>query len=343
MLRYIRRYYRRIKRSNLAKNIILLIIVLLFCFAITEASLRAIDHYQNKDLTFQGKQLFIKSNITYNGYEPKPGITVELDGINYSINKDGFRDKEYSLEKNNTRIIVLGDSVTMGQGVEIEQTFPKLIEQDLENTDVINLGVIGYSTFQEVAFFKEKGLKYKPDIVVLGYVLNDASADAYINNQTSFTNCRFNLLNIPINCKLKNILSESLLLRKVRELARSDDAHKDRYIAEHEDLERWNFLVSQIEELQELSKENNFTIVVVIIPVITDYDNYLWRGIHEKLTNMFTEHNITSIDALDAFSKEDYTTLLVKEHDPWHPNAKGHKIIAKELEPIIEDITRQIP
>ena len=56
--------------------------------------------------------------------------------VTYKINSQGQRDNEYFSEKpeNNYRILMLGDSLTEGFGVELNETFSKQIEKSLNNT-----------------------------------------------------------------------------------------------------------------------------------------------------------------------------------------------------------------
>lgn len=64
------------------------------------------------------------------------GFDVKLDRVTHvRINSRGFRDYEYTIEKpqNTYRIIVLGDSFTFGLGVELNETYPKLLEESINN------------------------------------------------------------------------------------------------------------------------------------------------------------------------------------------------------------------
>ena len=126
-------------------------------------------------------------------YEPKPNISVSFVGTYgkvkikptyVHINSEGFRDdKDYPIQKpNNTiRIVALGDSFTFGYGVNLTDTWPKQLERLLnENNqnknlhyEVLNFGVTGYDSEQEVYFFKEKALKYNPDIIIIQFLYND--------------------------------------------------------------------------------------------------------------------------------------------------------------------------
>ena len=106
-------------------------------------------------------------------------------GVPVKINRAGLSDREFTLEKpaETFRILVLGDSITFGWGVEQDKTFCKLLEKKLNGDpppggpphyEVINTGVGNYNTSQEVAYFLERGRLYKPDMVLLAFFINDA-------------------------------------------------------------------------------------------------------------------------------------------------------------------------
>lgn len=96
------------------------------------------------------------------------------------INSHGFRDKErtYEKEKGTFRILVLGDSMTEGFQVPLEQTFPYILEERLNSEgskrfEVINLGIAGFSTAQEYLTLKHYGFKYQPDFVILAFFVGN--------------------------------------------------------------------------------------------------------------------------------------------------------------------------
>jgi hypothetical protein len=88
------------------------------------------------------------------------------------INSHGLRDREIPYERQGIfRILVLGDSFTEGLQVPVESTFSKLLEQRLGSADasieVLNAGVSGYGTDNELLFYLAEGRKYRPDLVLL--------------------------------------------------------------------------------------------------------------------------------------------------------------------------------
>lgn len=81
------------------------------------------------------------------------------------------------------RIICLGDSITFGQDVSDHYTYPYQLEKILANSaageerfEVINAGVPAYTSRQGLACLDQRLLKYKPDLVILGFGFNDAQS-----------------------------------------------------------------------------------------------------------------------------------------------------------------------
>lgn len=89
------------------------------------------------------------------------------------INKDGFRDDEFIIGRDRYRIMVLGDSMTFGAKVDQEEIFCSLLEKRIKQThpnkkiDVMNFGVPGFRTGQELICLKKYADIYPPDIVIL--------------------------------------------------------------------------------------------------------------------------------------------------------------------------------
>ena len=117
-------------------------------------------------------------------YRLRPNASGHMSSSEYSvslnINTLGFRGNEISLEKpaGVKRILFLGDSFIFGHGVSDDQTLPFRVGLELNrimpNTfEVVNGGVYGYCTANEVDFFTEYGIPLKPDLVVILVMLHD--------------------------------------------------------------------------------------------------------------------------------------------------------------------------
>jgi len=101
---------------------------------------------------------------------PVPG------GKALSSNSKGVRGRrEHGDEKaaGTTRILVLGDSFTFGEDVGDDETYSHHLERLLPGTEVINLGVHGYGHDQMLIYLREEGVRYRPDVVILGFLTGD--------------------------------------------------------------------------------------------------------------------------------------------------------------------------
>jgi hypothetical protein len=103
------------------------------------------------------------------------------------INSDGLRDREHARVKpaNTFRVAVIGDSYAEAFQVEREQAFWSVMEQKLRDcpalggreVEVINFGVSGYGTAQELLTLREKVWQYEPDVVLLAVTTNNDVLD----------------------------------------------------------------------------------------------------------------------------------------------------------------------
>jgi hypothetical protein len=99
------------------------------------------------------------------------------------INASGWHDKERPLRKpaGVTRIAILGDSYTDALQLPEDSAFPAILERTLNNTlpgryEVLNFGVGGFGTGQELLMLRHYALKYEPDAVILAFaIVNDVS------------------------------------------------------------------------------------------------------------------------------------------------------------------------
>lgn len=119
------------------------------------------------------------------GWSLDPGTTIERVTAEYeiteTINRHGRRgpDREIPKPAGTRRVLLLGDSFLEGYTVEDDEVVSAQLE-DLLNTEggaapveVINGGVAGYSTDQQLLFFDHEGAAYQPDVTVLLFHVND--------------------------------------------------------------------------------------------------------------------------------------------------------------------------
>lgn len=123
-------------------------------------------------------------NFPFDVYDPVRGWALRpalrdlpvFDGKTLSSNSKGIRgNAEYSYRKSPEapRIGVFGDSFTFGDEVSDEETFSHRLGQLLPGTEVLNFGVHGYGDDQALLYLQQEGMKYHPDLVILGFVFAD--------------------------------------------------------------------------------------------------------------------------------------------------------------------------
>ena len=98
----------------------------------------------------------------------------------FVTNNRGFRDTRnfgYAKPAGALRVLVLGDSQTQGYEARQEATYSAALERYLARkgilAQVLNAGVSGFSTAEELVFLENEGYRYQPDVVVLGFYAND--------------------------------------------------------------------------------------------------------------------------------------------------------------------------
>jgi hypothetical protein len=111
------------------------------------------------------------------GWTLKPNLKeASFRGKSVNSNSKGVRGRrEIGYEKPNgmTRIVVLGDSFTFGEEVGDDETFSHYLEELIPNSEVLNLGVHGYGHDQMLLYLEEEGIRYQPDLVILGFMPDD--------------------------------------------------------------------------------------------------------------------------------------------------------------------------
>lgn len=311
-------------------NLILKRITLFFCtlvliILISEALLRvAYPFYSNYNTeswryASESKQVSDSKQL---GHEHVPNKTNQLYGVEIKTNSYGFRaDKEYSTEKPDSikRVLVLGDSITMGWGVSYNETYPAVLGSLLNSSfEVINAGVGNYNSLNELAALK-KFMHLNPDIIILGFYINDIETIKYPTRITYFIK--------------KNSYLYSFFLDRIINILYRQNNFEKYYSNLYQDEVLRNNLKENLNEMIEIAEANSIPFVFVNIPEFHGFENYPFYNVNEFIKDeVINNKSIIYIDMLQAFQKQPIPAnqLWVSSEDP-HPNAKGHQIIANEI------------
>jgi lysophospholipase L1-like esterase len=161
------------------RRLMLVLFGLIFGLSVAEVALRIIG--------YSYPEFYVTD--TSRGYALRPnaaGWYRKENEVYVQINSDGLRDREHSKSKpaNTIRIAVIGDSYAEALQVPLEAAFWQVLQTQLNSCgggpnriEVINFGVSGYGTGQELLTLREHVWEYSPDIVILAVTTNNDITD----------------------------------------------------------------------------------------------------------------------------------------------------------------------
>ena len=303
------------KRRSLLIAIWILYLVVLFessarlAFSIPKMSQRL---WAENDLSWRrawisrrkaiGTDIYYKFDIydPSKGWISKPNLRdmKVFDNKVLNTNSKGFRGKNeysYSKEPDKVRILVLGDSFTFGDEVSDNETYSYHLQEMTPNAEVINLGVHGYGHDQMLILLKEEGIKYKPDIIILGFLFIDMSR---------------NLLEFRDYAKPKFILDNNELkltgtpVPTLEETARLDWA-RPRII------DMGSFIIHKLKQSSGLySKEEESITTAILTEIIAVADS-----IHAKPIFVYLPYGDEIFNPYSLTSGEDYLFTMCQKND----------------------------
>jgi hypothetical protein len=287
-------------------------------------------------------------------YEFKPNISVTYEGSLVTLNEEGFRSGSYAVRasEDTFRIVGIGDSMMFGMGVSDGEQYLAQLENQLNQTlpggrwEVVNTAVPGYNTVMEVETLKEKGLKYKPDIVIIEFVSNDLSLPNFIRRQESPFTIHKSFLVEFFSERLgygQYANEPDTAVRKLREIglvrAPRDEENKRRYESDpsrvpsqYKDMVGWDSYVKAMNELKSLQEEYGFD----VITIAQEPDDSALKRQALDLSEELGFHVVDVGPALRRYMQEKGITkhrgspLTISKSDS-HPSALGHQIASEEL------------
>jgi hypothetical protein len=249
----------------------------------------------------------------------------------YRLNMLGLRGPDVSGAKppNGFRVLCLGDSITFGEGVREEDTYAMQLQKLLgaampdRKVEVINNGVQGYGTKEEVNAYRLVGAGYQPDVVVIGFYLNDATDFAETIRQNDEKSKELVLSPLARMSKIWEVIERRRHARALQEeffettrrsfQSKNWEQCKDALLTLRGDALRWKF-----------------RIVVAIFPVLWDLGDYPLADVHKLVTDSFKSLGVEYIDLLDVFRGRDAESLWVHPTDQ-HPNEIAHRLAAQRI------------
>ncbi len=322
------------KTGTIVKNLTLFILSVAVALLVGETALRIMGR---KPLVINPEQILFWDFHPLLGWAHKPGEEGVFEKPQFRtfvrINQKGLRDREYTYERTGAtkRILVLGDSFAWGFGVEQSDRFSEHLETSM-GVEVINAGVSGYSTDQELLWYRNEGIKYQADLVILMFTGNDVSDNHKQRNYMIYGKPRFilegddlALTGVPVTgvspqYRLVYSLGQRSALvnlvltarRGIRARLRTADPTGNPF-----ELTR-----SLLKEIENVSRQNGAEFMIVTTRVF-------WSQA-ETYTSFVDILRSDGFSVLDVEEKFNHEEMIIPDDGHW--NQAGHKFVASKIE-----------
>lgn len=262
-------------------------------------------------------------------FEHRPGVKAVLMGVNISINSGGMRGPDVAQipEEGTFRIAVIGDSIAMGWGVEEKEIFARKLEikvsqlymdHDMGNVEILNFGVGNYNIEDDYKILREKVLGYQPDVVLLSVFINDAEPGKLIKKNLLYKKSCFA---VWLWGRLDSLCRKTGFRSDFREY------YRNLYIPGGGGLKRMRESISRISSI---CRQNNITLISVILPELHQLKDYPFLDIHTVLESIFSNNGVPVLDLYPSVEDIAPEKLWVSRDDA-HPNELAHAYYAEAI------------
>jgi len=317
-----------------------------------------IDHLKKKETS-----IFIEDPEL--GWRLRPNAHQFWGGVEVEINGKGLRGPEipYERDKKSKRILFLGDSVTFGFRLDdYRQTYPYILGEILQkefsqDMEIINAGVDGYSPWQYYAFLKNEGIKYKPDLIMIGFFLNDVTekfglrkfgggGEGFQLSRSYYSFDDWLQHNSGIYALIKLIQTRIFLGSNPRKRAINLEIMNVGDLAYHPDLrevkEGWKITLNNMGKIIAFCKEHEIPIAIVILPFTFQFKDIPRLSSPQKVLLSYCERKgIPCLDLLpliDEFARNNSLRLEELFFDHGHLRSRGCEVVARLIADFIEDV-----
>jgi hypothetical protein len=286
-------------------------------------------------LLTENEKIYRPSEIPGLPHEHIPGGRGQIVGKDTEINSLGFRGPEFSPVKalGTLRVVVLGDSVVFGQGVEEPDTLPAQLSRRLQESlpqpvEVINAGFRGYNLIHYRILLEQRLLSLQPEVLVLVLTeINDLELKPFQFQPPRATRLspesfwmRFPLSRFVVQ-RLHGLDFTPAWHRHVRQSY--DPAGPD-----------WKAAAETLLAIRDDCAGRGIRLIALPVPLLEDGDTF--GPERARLAAFLKENGITAIDPKPELLGIPARDLVVSPGD-FHPNARSLGIFARLL---AEAITR---
>jgi lysophospholipase L1-like esterase len=271
----------------------------------------------------------------------QPNVRGVHQGVLHRTNSAGMRGPEVSLapEPGRYRIVIVGDSITMGHRVPEQDAYPSRVERLLSaeipgaDFEVLNLGLSGSNVVHNLRRLERVGLRHHPNLIVYGFTVNDIEGphfeansaedrDAYLAELTRFADSPSRLLELvwPRWVAIRSGLDPR--------------PGSYEYAVERGYLhnpQAWARVAKGLDRLVTLGRSEGVCVVVFIHAVMQQFNlAHPFERVYEHVAREARNRGLHVAHSLPAFRGRDAASVRFDVVDS-HPNAEGHRLLAEAL------------
>jgi hypothetical protein len=263
-------------------------------------------------------------------------------GLSYRDDRNGYRmpsrSRRSEVESPDQQILGLGDSFTYGRGVRYEDIYltrlQSLLNRGTRRIAVRNCGVVGAGLEEVVTVYERESASLpRGSLVIYGLVLNDFGLDTAGSirglNFIDLNNGGYTFRPLRKHSALVNFIFHAVETRRLH------TATVRAYLESFEGASAEHGF-ALLEFLHQSVREDGGTLLVVVFPLLYDFDHYRFSSIHQKIEGFCEGHQIFYLDLLPSFSRHKARELWANPTDH-HPNEIAHRIAAEEIATYIKD------
>jgi len=315
-------------KSDIFKNVFVPVCIFVFTLAaglgIAEMVLRVKNSsMKNYDIEMwkYAKELKKRSSDEILGHEHVPNSESVLESVNIRINERGMRGAPVMSPPPARRILFLGSSITLGWGVEEQDTVTSLLAKKLtaegQSVEVLNAGIGNYNAKRYTHLFLTRLTDLAPTDIVINYFINDVEvlqpggANALVrNSQLAAT------IVTAYNMLISSGKMEDLVDHYRKLYSPSSQGYRE--------------MVESLDLIADYASSHHIRVYFLMTPDIHQLHNYPFRFIHNEMKRLAAKRGFIYIDPLESFLSRKPEELWAMPGDP-HPNALGHRLMAEAM------------
>jgi lysophospholipase L1-like esterase len=279
-------------------------------------------------------------------YEPVPGVVHQGEDLAFydyrgASNRLGYRDRDHPLDKpaGTWRIAVVGDSVAAGWGVEeTADAFPARLETELRQrgiaAEVLNFGVSGYNTRQQVETVEDVVLRFDPDLVLVAFCHNDHQPPEPLIVEGLRAQADGRVAVRP--GRADRLLLASALYRLLRfgTASRSGaggGGEVEELLPRAAGDPTGGEVAAALAELAALAAAEDFRVALAVFPIFRNLERYPFGDRQRRVLALGDELDLPTLDLLPVFQRCARQAAGPVALDRFHPTAAGHHCAAEAL------------